>query len=161
MSLELERKLYRMMSGMLEAMVDEIPEDQFQQRSGDGNPPSWILGHLAVVNELGVATLGETPELLEEYLAVFGPGSPPVGDHPSREQLKEMFATSKSRFSAALDRATEEVLRSERESPILKEQLPKVGDMIGHLLTSHVSLHVGQLSAWRRERGMDSILKLS
>ena len=161
MSLELERKLYGMMSGMLTSMVDEIPEDQFQQQLGKGNPPSWILGHLAVVNDFGVATVGGKPELLEEYLTVFGPGSPPVGEHPSKNELLKMFTTSQSRFMAALDSTTDDVLGAERDSPILKEQLPKVADMIGHLLTSHISLHVGQLSAWRRERGMDSILQLS
>ncbi len=161
MSLELERKLYGMMSGMLISMVDGIPKDQFQQRTGNGNPPSWILGHLAIVNEFGVATVGGKPELLEEYLGIFGPGSPPTGTHPSKEELLEMFTTSKSRFLNTLDSTTDDVLNAERDSQILKEQLPKTVDMIGHILTSHISLHVGQLSAWRRERGMDSILQLS
>ena len=161
MSLELERKLYGMMSGMLMSMVEGIPEDQFQQQPGKGNPPSWILGHLAIVNDYGVATVGGKPELLEEYLPVFGPGSPPVGSHPSKDVLMEMFTSSSGRFLATLDNTSEDVFNSERDSPILKEQLPKVADMIGHLLTSHISLHVGQLSAWRRDRGMDSILQLS
>ena len=161
MSLELERKLYGMMSGMLESMVEGIPEDQFQQQPGKGNPPSWILGHLAIANDFGVATVGGKPELLEEYLPVFGPGSPPIGEHPAKEVLLEMFATSKTRFLNTLDSTADDVLNSERDSPILKDHLPKAVDMIGHLLTSHISLHVGQLSAWRRERGMDSILQLS
>ena len=161
MSLDLERKLYAMMSGMLTSMVDGIPEGQFQQQLGKGNPPSWILGHLAIVNDYGVAILGGKPELLDEYLTVFGPGSPPTGEHPPKDVLLGMFTASQSRFMAALDGTTQDVLESERDSPILKERLPKVADMIGHLLTSHISLHVGQLSAWRRERGMDSILQLS
>ena len=161
MALELEKKLYELMSQMLMSMIEEIPEDQLQQTLGAGNSPSWILGHLAIANDFGVVTIGGQPALLPEYMPVFGPGSRPQGDHPPKSQLIDMFAQSKERFLNALDATNQDVLQAERDSPILKEQLPKNIDMIGHLLTSHISLHIGQLSAWRRERGMDSILKIA
>ena len=161
MSLELEIKLYGIMSEMLDSMVDGIPEDRFQERTGQCNPPSWILGHLAVVNEFGVATLGGQPELLEQYLASFGPGSPSVGDHPDKATLQQMFSKSKGRFLEALSNASEETLQANRDSnSVLVDRFPLVIDILGHLLTSHLSLHIGQLSAWRRERDMDSILKI-
>ena len=160
MIMDLELKLYSIMSDMMLQMAGELTEEQMGQTLGQGNCPSWIVGHLAVVNDFGVATLGRNPELLGEYLSMFGPGSPPTGDHPAKTKLIEMFESSRDRFINAVKSATEEQLAAERDSEILKKSFPLVRDMVGHLLTTHLSLHTGQLSAWRRYHGMDSILQL-
>lgn len=160
MSIPLDTKLYRLMCDMLVKMVSDIPDEELGQPLGDGNPPSWIIGHLAIGNDYGVLLLGGKPERMEEFLPMFGPGSPATGDHPSKSELLTMFDQSSQRLLQAVESASVDQLMAERESPPLIEELPQVIDMVGHLLTSHIGMHVGQLSAWRRARGMDSILKL-
>ena len=160
MAMELELRLYSIMSDMMLQMAGDLTDEQMAQPLGQGNCPSWIVGHLAIVNDFGVATLGGAPELLGDYLPMFGPGSPPTGDHPPKSELVEMFKMSRSRFVAVVESATKEQLAAQRDSELLKESFPLVSDMVGHLLTTHLSLHTGQLSAWRRYHGMDSILKL-
>lgn len=160
MNLELDLKLFHMMGGMLLSMIDEIPDDQMGQCDGDANPPSWILGHLVIANEFGCLTLGQDAPLAEGYMPVFGPGSPARGDHPAKATLVRHYEESRDRFVKAVQSATPEQLAAPRESPILREKLPLAIDMIGHLLTTHQAMHIGQLSSWRRTRGMASILQI-
>ena len=44
-----------------------------------------------------------------------------------------------------------ETMRQPHNVPFLKETaIETVGQVISHLMTTHLSTHVGQLSAWRR-----------
>ncbi len=162
-NLDLEIKLFQLIRGMLEKMVDEIPPGDFQTLPpGGGNSPNWILGHLTVANLLGVATLGGRPTGLKPMLPIYGPGSKPTEDPSalsSKEELVASFNATADQLIAAVEAATSDQLLAARESPILQEELPTVKDLVGHLLTTHFGIHIGQLSAWRRERGMDSILQ--
>lgn len=158
-----EVKLYGVMRNMLVAMLADIEEQQmFETPAGGGNSPAWILGHLTVVNQLGLSLLGkETPS--GQLLTLFGPGSKSEFDQqqaPSISELKTEFSRSADALSKAASEATEEALDASREGQILADILPTVGDMLGHILTTHFSLHTGQLSAWRRARGLPSILKI-
>lgn len=161
--MDLEIKLFQMVRRMLGKMVEEIPSGDFQRLpSGGGNSPNWLLGHLTVVNLMGVATLGGRPGGLKEMLPVYGPGSKPTEDTTtlsSKEELLETFNATADQFVALVEAATADQLNAQRESPILREVLPTNRDIVGHLLTTHLALHVGQLSAWRRGHGMDSILQ--
>ncbi|MCG8653460.1 MAG: hypothetical protein MI861_26715, partial [Pirellulales bacterium] len=92
-----------------------------------------------------------------------GPGSDPANEalEPwSKARLQPAFAESSDQFAAAARNASPELLASQRDSKILREQLPTVEDILSHLLTTHIGLHLGQLSAWRRAHGMDSILQV-
>ena len=158
--MDVELKLYTLMSGLLLKMIDDVPQDAMQEQMGDGNPPSWILGHLALANDFGVISLGGNAGLVGPWMQVFGPGSPPVGEHPSKRELVSMFSKSRKRLLSEVKSATDEQLHAERNSPLLKAELPQVQDMVAHLMTTHLALHIGQLSAWRRAKGMESILQV-
>ena len=162
--MELETKLFTVMRGVLTEMVREIPESDFQLLpSGGGNSPNWILGHLALCNEFGLMTLGLPVQRAQTMMPIYGPGSQPTEDLSrlmSKAELVSFFDESAERFLAAVAKTSPESFAVERDSPILKEQLPTVGDMIGHLLTTHFGMHIGQLSAWRRGRGMASVLQI-
>ena len=161
--MELETKLFQMMRGMLLQMVDEINPDDFQRTlAGGGNSPNWILGHLAIANLMGLATLGQPDPQTKALAALYGPGTQPTEDAsavPSKSELIDTFNRSADLLVAAAQAASLDQLAALRESTILKEQLPSVSDLIGHLLTTHFSLHIGQLSAWRRFNGMNPVLQ--
>ena len=42
-------------------------------------------------------------------------------------------------------------------APML-ELLPTAGDLLAHVLTTHATMHLGQLSAWRRLKGLPAVL---
>jgi uncharacterized damage-inducible protein DinB len=44
--------------------------------------------------------------------------------------------------------------------PFLQKELPTLGDILGHLMTTHPSLHLGQLSTWRRVIGLPPVLSI-
>ncbi|QDV13719.1 DinB superfamily protein [Rosistilla oblonga] len=162
--MELEAKLFTMMRGVLTEMVDGISDADFQSLpAGGGNSPNWILGHLALCNEFGLMTMGLPVERAEQMMPIYGPGSQPTeaaDNLMSKADLVTFFNESADRFLMAVANASDEDLAAERSSPILKAHLPTVGDMVGHLLTTHFGMHIGQLSAWRRSRGMGSVLKI-
>ncbi len=161
--LELEVKLFQLVRGLLTSMVDEIPSEDFQRLpAGGGNSPNWILGHLTIANGFGLMTLGQPSERAESMMPMYGPGSKPTEEMAellSKEELVQAFHELADQFVAAVEGATPDQLAAPREGPLLQEQLPTVGDMTGHLLTTHFALHIGQLSAWRRAQGMDPVIK--
>ena len=136
--------------------------DLYDQVGEAGNSPGWIVGHLVVVNQLGMQMLGgEGPS--KQDLLMFGPGSsgkPEPDIRPSKDELLAREETTATELRAAIQNAGNEVLLAPQPSQVLKERFPLVKDMLGHMLVSHLSLHVGQLSTWRRAKGFPSILQL-
>ncbi len=163
--LESEIRLNKLMRNLLHSMMEEIEESYFyEQPMGGGNSPGWILGHLVVVNRFANAMLGGPPPDPKE-LTMFGPGS--RADLLSHESSppKKLLLKAENETALALNQAIthadEDLLDSPQPSPFLRESLPRVRDMLAHILVSHLSMHVGQLSAWRRARGLDSILQIN
>ena len=151
-----------LMRQLLTQLVSGIDSAELYEQVGEsGNSPGWILGHLSVVNQLGVQMLGGTGPSAEA-MQMFGPGSPGVPDpatRPGKEFLLQLEQSSAAQLREAIEGAPEQALNSPQPSQFLKERFPLVKDMLGHMLVSHLSLHVGQLSTWRRAKGMPSILQ--
>ncbi len=162
-NLEGELRLNAVMRSMLQKMIQTIADEQFySQLAGGGNSPGWILGHLVVVNRFGHAMLGG-PAVAQHELATFGPGSSPelnASQCPTKEELLAAEQETASALIAAVEQAEPSVLEAPRQSPLLQKEFPTVGNMLAHILASHLSLHIGQLSAWRRSRGLPSILQV-
>ncbi|WP_404310113.1 DinB family protein [Neorhodopirellula lusitana] len=157
------QNLFTMMNGMLTQMISEIDDDRFDEPLGEGNSPNWIVGHLALGMEFAVSLLGGESEVLGDLMPVYGPGSPGgrIGDTGrSKEELLELLERGFDRVNEALANVKPGQLEQPQKTTILEGPLPTVGDMLGHLLTTHFGMHIGQLSAWRRATGMESILKL-
>lgn len=161
--MDLEVKLFGIIRKMLDGMLADVDESAlFELPSGGGNSPAWLLGHLTIANQLGCFLLGGEPPN-DKLLALFGPGSTPdfdPADAPSVSDLRVAFGKSADAMCEAATKASEEQLAASRDGQLLAEAFPTVRDMLGHLLTTHFSLHVGQLSAWRRSRGLPSILQV-
>jgi hypothetical protein len=162
-SMESELRLNEFMRSTLRSMMDTVPEAEFYELPvGGGNSPGWILGHLVLVNRFGLSLLGgDSPD--SELLRRFGPGSSPEAaaeNGPGKRELLAAEDESAKALRQGVLQATSEQLSAPQQSPFLNEQFPRVGDMLSHILVSHLSMHVGQLSAWRRARGMPPILQI-
>lgn len=163
--LETERTLYRMFLDMFAKACEEIPESDFQSLPpGGGNSPNWIMGHLLVVNQFGLSMLGQSSDQLAELMPVYGPGSTPTEDQSnllSRGELLEQFTSTSKDFLDAIESATVEQLDAAQQTPFFQDSLPTTRELLAHLLTTHFAMHFGQLSAWRRGREYDSLLKFN
>lgn len=156
-------KLFGIMRGMFQGMLSDVEDSLlYEAPHGGGNSPAWVLGHLTVCNQFGLNQLGKE-ELSPEYLECFGPGSKPDFNPeaaPTIAEMKVEFERSADAFAAAVAASSKDQLEASREGQLLADPFATVGDMVGHLLTTHFSLHVGQFSAWRRGRNLPSILKI-
>ena len=154
---EHEITVNKFLLGGLDAVLADIPNERVYDRApGNGHQPIWVLGHLAICAELGHSLLGQ-PIAHEQWLPKFGPGSPDevapdaawapadliTATHTGYARLQELAANADA---SALDRPHGIDLLD--GTPI-----ENVGQLVSHLLSSHFSFHLAQLSGWRRAAG--------
>jgi hypothetical protein len=157
-------KLFDLMRGMAAEMAASIPEDEFDVPRGNANSPKWILGHLALGMDFGLMLLGEPTPAIDAMMPTYGPGSlgGAIGDDGrSQAELLEHFRTVGDELKAKVLAANPAVFSEKQPTPFLAEELPTVGDLLGHVFTTHIALHMGQLSQIRRETGEPSWYKIA
>jgi hypothetical protein len=123
------------------------------------NHPAFVLGHLClypvkVVSLLGGDTSRVAPPA--SFEAAFSKEATcqddASGEHyPSQAEVVDFFMASYAAAIEAVRNATDETLQAPNpvDTP-LKDVLPTLGSMLAFYLTSHVMMHLGQLSTWRR-----------
>jgi hypothetical protein len=162
--LERERKLYTVVLKLCRSMAADIAEEEMTAQPAPGvNHPAWILGHLAVTTDSAVRIVGATPICPEDWRAKFGPGSTVVADrgaYPSKSELLSAFEAAHARVTEGMANVTEEHLSRPQPSRFFRDELPTLGDMLLHLITTHPMLHLGQLSAWRRAMGLPGVIRV-
>jgi hypothetical protein len=155
---ETECTINRFLLGYAHSLVAEIADERMAEQPLAGvNHPAWILGHLAYSGDGAVGVLGGTKTLAGDWTKRFGPGSKPSSirtDFPSKEELlsalDERFEQARQlSVTASLEKVT-----LPNPNPRLKGGLPTVRDVVAFLMTGHLALHLGQLSAWRRMIGL-------
>lgn len=157
-------KLFDLTRTMAADMAVDIPPDQFDVATGSANSPKWIVGHLAIGMDFGLMLLGGPSEELDAMMPIYGPGSAggSVGDD-GRSQA-DLIAHLRKSGDALKDRVLEvdsETLTQKQQTPFLLQELPTVGDLLGHVFTTHIAMHMGQLSQIRREIGLPSWYQVS
>lgn len=164
MNLQHERTLFRFVQKYCHLLVNDLDDSQMaEQAIANINHPAWILGHLVVGGEFAIKLLGERMSIDAEWMKTFGPGSQVVADrtkYPSKNTLLAKFDAMHDRVDTLIANVIPEFLQQEQPGPILKAELPLMGDMICHLITTHPSTHLGQLSMWRRTQGLPGVLTI-
>lgn len=155
---ERETRITEFLLGTVNQVVPEIDPAKMLDRPTDAhNPPAWILGHLAVIADRGLMMLGRARCTPESWDALFLPGTrPPTRDAavPARDEL---LAAVNRGYTALIGAAREADLpaldRPHGVGLLANTPIRTAADLVAHLLTSHFSLHMGQLSYWRRWAG--------
>ena len=155
------------------ALVRDLSEAQCTESAGPGleNHPAWTIGHLASGSDLLAEDLGVERGLPEEWRRIFerrGPGDPRLPDpdgsaYPSMAELLAELERQHSRVERAWRAKLAEAgpAGGGLEAPIgwrFSDALPTLGDAALFLAVSHEAMHLGQLAAWRRARGLSSAL---
>ena len=151
--------LFDLMRKMAGEMAESIPGVEFDVPRGDANSPKWILGHLALGMDFGLMLLGSPTPAIDAMMPKYGPGSAggAVGDDGrTRADLLEHFRTVGDQLKAKVLAADPAIFAEKQPTPFLAEELPTVGDLLAHVFTTHIALHMGQLSQIRRESGIPS-----
>jgi len=154
---ERESMLNRLLVESFKLLIADIPADRlYEPAPGNGHPPVWVLGHLAICAELGQKYCGGTITH-PEWLKVFGPGSPDQIEDAGMYSKEEFTTTIIEGYSALAElarNADEATLAGPHGVPLLEgTPVQTAGDLVAHLLTSHLSFHLAQLSGWRRAAG--------
>ncbi len=143
--------------GTWEKVVADLPEDKlFESFPGHGHTPAWILGHLAIVGELGQKMLGGTISH-PSWLRQFGPGSDGLGFADRGLTKAELCEALRAGYEGLRTRAANadpDVLAGPHGIAFFEgTPLKTVSHAISLLLTSHFGLHLSQLSSCRRSLG--------
>lgn len=155
MAFEKEASVLRFMQGYGDMLLSDIAADEMiRQPTPAANHPAWIVGHMAYASDVHVQYAGGVPQL-SGWSGRFGRGSMPSDDpsqYPGKDELFAAWHAANNRLIDAVQAATPEQLGQPTQGP-LGESFPTVGDFFTFLMTGHTSLHLGQLSAWRRAMG--------
>src|SRR4051794_19585865 len=138
-------------------LVGDVADERMADQPVPGvNHPAWVLGHLAYSADGGVALAGGEKSLPAEWTSHYGPGSkvsPARGDYPPRDDLLAAAEQGFERLRGVAAAAGADRLAQPNANPRMKDALPTAGDVVAFLLTGHLGVHLGQLSAWRRMTG--------
>jgi hypothetical protein len=92
-----------------------------------------------------------------EWMPVFGPGSPDEVQNPdqySKDDLVSMIMEGYPKACEIARAATEEAMARPHGVELLADTpIATTGDLVAHLLGTHFSFHLAQLSGWRRAAG--------
>jgi hypothetical protein len=153
--------------GYAERLLEGVEADDFGRFASTGrvaiqsNHPAFIFGHLSLYAPQVIANLGKpTPEVPDGFTELFSKDATCQDDgsgelYPAQDQITSFF------FAGY--RVAVEALRGADNGPLeianptggrMTELFPTVGSMLAFYCGGHFMMHMGQLSAWRRMKGL-------
>lgn len=164
---ELILKQYHFNMQFAERLVEDIPQELMSKQAGDGleNHPSFTLGHLATASAMTAEDLGSTYVIPDGWKNLFqrkGPGDPRKPDpdaasYPSKKMLLDELKRQHQKVIEALTLADDAFLLNSCKWRF-DTFFPTILDLATFMCISHESMHLSQLSAWRRAMGFPSAL---
>ncbi|MBC8106595.1 MAG: DinB family protein [Anaerolineae bacterium] len=143
-------------------LVGDLSDDQMIAQPVPGramNHPAWTLAHLTLYNEVIAKMLNRVPfDDPKEH--PFGMKSSPQGDariYGPRAGLIDAYKRSHDEAERALVECDQAVFAEDVPLERWRAAHPKVADMTVMLIAKHESMHLGQLSAWRRAMGLGRV----
>ncbi|NND99742.1 MAG: DinB family protein [Pirellulaceae bacterium] len=154
--------------GYAERLLNGITPDQFARlaRIGDtvieSNHPAFIFGHLSLYGRNVIAGLDQDASAYqpsEEFIKVFSKDATCVDDpdgsiYPAMKEITTAFFDSYRAAIDALRQADDDLFTQPNPNEGMQAKFPTKGAMYGFYVGGHVMLHIGQLSAWRRAKGL-------
>ena len=148
-------------------LVEDV-DDKFMTHSpsrGLENHPAFTLGHLVSAAALTSKYLGGPYEFNSEWEKLFrrkGPGDPRKPEtnsrlYPSKGNLIDEL-TKKHRIVEELILKLDNIKFDEHIEWRFHKYMPTLGDLLFFMCVTHESMHLGQLSGWRRAMGLPSAL---
>ncbi|MEZ6244312.1 MAG: hypothetical protein R3B57_14870 [Phycisphaerales bacterium] len=130
------------------------------------NHPAFVYGHLSIYPARLLEMAGEDPSavaLPEEQLALFTPKAECLDDpegtiYPPMPDVMQRFMDG---YTKALQRFGEwddaKLAGPHQGAEAYQKLAPTLGIAATFFLTTHMAMHLGQVSAWRRFMGLGSV----
>jgi DinB superfamily len=145
-----------------QALVADLTDEQMILRPGGAmNHPAWIFGHIGAYHQVTIDLLEGRPvkDAKDDPLYGFA-GHGPVDDlskYGSKQAIISRFAEGHERVAQALLSAPPEAFTQPPTLERWAKAYPTVEFMLPDLLLHHESLHIGQISIWRRAAGLPGV----
>lgn len=144
---------YRWSAESIERLVSDVADDQFTTQPVEAiNHPAWLLGHVSIYNDVITALLQGKP-FDDPWDQSCGKNTHPVANrssYSSKEAILARFAAGVAAACHAIDSASPEAWSAQFEHPTWGKRFETVSSAVTFLATTHIALHTGQLSGWRR-----------
>lgn len=147
----------------LELVADLAAEQMVCQPAKGMNHPAWILSHLCHYHPLILAIVRDEPcpdPAQHSDAPRFDEGSAPINDitlYPSKQELTERFRSNHELIAAAVRSMPPDHLLRPVPFERWKSQFVDTGGALQFGMLMHESVHLGQLSAWRRVQGLPRV----
>jgi len=147
------------------ALLKDIPAEKFGHMPHPTmNHPAFNIGHLAGYPDRVLTMIGR-PELAkprEDWNKLFAAGVQCVeqdGRYPTKQEILDRFMERSRAAIEAVATVPDAVFAGQNPAEgRFREMLPTVGMAVNFLLNSHVMMHLGQISSWRRAVGLPSAM---
>ena len=136
------------------------PAQMVAQPNGIANHPAWVVGHLAFTCQMLGEVIGVPPWLPAGWEKRFGPGSVPVADvaaYETKEQALAILTDAQSRITRGVKALDDAQLDQPFPDPSYLYVFPTVRHALTQVLVGHTSMHVGQLTVWRRAMALPAM----
>ncbi len=150
-------------------LVVGVAPEQFARLAAPGgvtiqsNHGAFVLGHLSIygpriLEHLGGDVTAATPS--QRFVEAFSKDAKCLDDpegkfYPPMDQITETFLATYRAALEPLRRADDALMaRTNPSGGRLTELFPTIGSMLAFYAGGHVSMHLGQMSAWRRMLGL-------
>lgn len=149
-------------TGYAISLVRDVRPDQFIAQPVAGitmNHPAWVLSHLNVYAPIVAAMLrGEAFDDPADHR--YGRNSKVINDpseYLAKDELVEAYSRAHDDALRAIKEADDRVLTMPTPLARWRSSKPTIGAMLLELMVRHESIHLGQLSAWRRAMGLPPV----
>ena len=140
-----------------EAVSDVASKDMVAQPKGVVNHPAWVIGHLTHSCELLGEVIGLPRWLPPDWAGRFGTGSVPIpaaGAYEAKGTALAILGDAQSRIIRAVERLDDSFLDQPFPNESYRITFPTVRHALTQVLVGHTSMHVGQVTVWRRAMGL-------
>lgn len=156
--IETQIRLYAFAMHYCHMLLSDIDEERMSHQPAENiNTPTWIMGHLAICTDYAAQMLGGPMECPKDWHKKFGSKSDPAAltqPVPGKSELVIAYDAGHARVTSLFAEADPTALIRPHTSALLAPTpIKSVGDLLGHLMTTHEMMHLGQLSMWRRLMG--------
>jgi len=161
----------RMSVRLAEAMLKDVKPSQFSHKVSlggttiDSNHPAFVYGHLSIYPfNAGKAAGYAVPPPPAGFEDLFKAGAECRDDaerriYPAMGVITKYFFEAHAASEAGIAALSDDQFHqpNPREGR-LKELFPTLGGLLMFYTTSHMMMHLGQVSAWRRGFGLGSAM---
>jgi hypothetical protein len=145
-----------------QALTDDLTDQQMILRPGGNmNHPAWILGHIGAYHQVVLDLLAGRPVNDPKNDPLFGfAGHGPLDDlskYGTKQSIVDRLADGHEKVARALLAAPPEAFKCPPTLERWAKVYPTVEFMLPDLLLHHESLHLGQISIWRRAAGLPAV----